>query len=353
MRIFSILLLLIGVGVLACSTDSNTFPTADDGTFPTAVTRYTDNPVLKLADGQEYGWLHPYSVLKVGDAYWMWYGDAPRPGTGPGATPDQVNLAFSDDGLSWRRYEDNPIFFPQPGTWYSSLITHLTILQEGGRFRAWFTGGTGFDQNPPIGYAESADGISWSPASEPVMDVGPPGSWDSALVAPGAVLREGKEYRMYYWGGSNFDFSTWKIGLATSDDGLHWEKHPSNPIFEGDLDSWDWGVLEPNIVKLGGTYYMLYQGNGDGARIGLATSPDGISWQRVGEEPFFGNGVSGSWDSKWTEGPTLVQINDGWLMYYMGNPPELPIAQIGVAFLPRTALPAVPPDPQPDDEVLR
>ena len=337
MRIFSILLFLIGVGVLACSTDDGAFPTADDGTFPSSFVRHDANPILSPDIEWEGDWVHPYSVLRVGDEYWMWYG-----GIG-GSMPNSVGLAFSDDGLSWRRYEDNPIFLPRPDAWDSLQLSHLTVIQEDGRFRVWFNGGTDYDQNPPIGYAESADGISWSPASEPVMDVGPPGSWDSALVVPGAVLHEGSEYRMYYWAGSNFDFSTWKIGLANSDDDLHWEKHPSNPIFEGRPDSWDWGVLDMDIVKLGGTYYMLYQGNGDGARIGLATSPDGIRWQRVGEEPFFGNGVSGSWDSKWTEGPTLVQINGGWLMYYMENPPDLPIAQIGVAFLPRIALPAVPP----------
>ena len=337
MRIFSILLLLIGVGVVACSTDDGTSPTADDGTSPSSIMRHDANPILSPDFEWEGDWVHPYSVHRVGDEYWMWYG-----GIG-GSMPMSVGLAFSDDGLSWRRYEGNPIFLPRPDAWDSLQLSHLTVIQEDGRFLAWYAGDPNNDQHLDfrIGYAESADGISWSRGSEPVMDVGQPGSWDSALVVPGAVLHEGSEYKMYYQGGSSVaDWTTWKMGLATSDDGLHWEKHPSNPIFEGRPDSWDWGVLDMDIVKLGGTYYMLYQGNGDGARIGLATSPDGIRWQRVVDELFFGNGVPGSWDSKWTEGPTLVQINGGWLMYYMGNPPNLPIAQIGVAFLPRTALQA-------------
>ena len=139
-------------------------------------------------------------------------------------------------------------------------MTHLTVLQEDGRFLAWYAGDPDNDQDLDfrIGYAESADGISWSRASEPVIDVGPPGSWDSYFVAPAAVLREGDEYWMYYQAVSDLnDYNNWRMGLATSKDGLHWQKHPENPIFEGRPGSWDAGVLDMDIKKVGDIYYML------------------------------------------------------------------------------------------------
>ncbi len=315
--------LVLGATLLACKGEER---------FPASFTRYDGNPVLQSGTGWETGWLHPYSVLQVGDEYWMWYG-----GTEGGGLPSDVGVAFSDDGLSWHRYDGNPIFSPQPDpdAWDNSRIEHFTVLQEDGRFLAWYAGDANFDRRFRIGYAESSDGIAWSRSPDPVLDVGPPGSWDDHFVTPAAVLREGSEYRMYYWGEAVITpwVRTWKMGLATSPDGVNWEKYASNPVFEGQSDSWDVGVLDMAVVKVGAIYYMVYQGNEearDRTRLGLATSPDGIQWQRAREEPFFDNGTPESWDGQWTEGPTLLQVDDGWLMYYMGKPFDGP-AQIGVA----------------------
>ena len=285
--------------------------------FPASFTRYGDNPILRTGTGWDSGWLHPYSVLQVGDEYWMWYG-----GTEGSGLPSDVGLAFSDDGLSWRRYANNPIFSPQPDAWDNSRIEHLTVLEEDGRFLAWYAGDADFDRQFQIGYAESPDGISWARSPDPVLSPGPPGSWDDHIVTPAAVLREGSKYRMYYWGGAVTTSSvrTWKMGLATSTDGVNWEKYADNPVFEGRPDSWDVGVLDMDVVKVNGAYYMVYQGNEEGrdrTRLGFATSADGIEWQRS-DEPFFDNGAAGSWDAQWTEAPVLLQVDDGWAMIYMG-----------------------------------
>ena len=63
-----VLLLLSG-----CSSgDEQAGSSSLDQPVPFSFTRYDSNPLLRVAPGWESGWIHPYSVLPVGDAYWMW-----------------------------------------------------------------------------------------------------------------------------------------------------------------------------------------------------------------------------------------------------------------------------------------
>ena len=62
----------------------------------------------------------------------------------------------------------------------------------------------------------------------------------------------------------------------------------------------------------------------------IATSADGVAWQRVSAQPFFANGRVGTWDSRWTEGPVLLRTRRGWRMYYMGLGPGRRM-QVGLA----------------------
>ena len=86
------------------------------------------------------------------------------------------------------------------------------------------------------------------------------------------------------------------IGLATSKDGVHWTKHPGNPVLEP-TEAWEDGYLSPtSVLQVNGKFYLYYWGpshvfpdrvTGKLPRpkmkyIGLATSDDGIHWTRQG-----------------------------------------------------------------------
>lgn len=62
-----------------------------------------------------------------------------------------------------------------------------------------------------------------------------------------------------------FDYPV-AIGLARSNDLLHWERYPGNPILERGLPgTWDEGALWfATVLKKDQTYYLWYEGAGTG-----------------------------------------------------------------------------------------
>ncbi|MEU7480744.1 beta-xylosidase [Lentzea sp. NPDC042327] len=59
------------------------------------------------------------------------------------------------------------------------------------------------------------------------------------------------------------------------------------PVFSGSGTSFDaMHTCDPSLIKIGGTYYMYYTGaardnHANGSSVGVATSPDGLSWSRA------------------------------------------------------------------------
>ncbi len=110
--------------------------------------------------------------------------------------------------------------------------------------------------------------------------------WEQRNVLnPSAVVREGKVYLIYR---AQDNEMTSRLGLAISDDGLHFKKQ-GNPILYPDNDNmkdyeWKGGVEDPRIVEReDGTYVMTYTAyDGKVARLCLASSKDLKTWTKHG-----------------------------------------------------------------------
>ncbi len=139
--------------------------------------------------------------------------------------------------------------------------------------------------------ASSRAGIWRSEASSPesLYEAGPGGrvleaslGWEQGAVgAPAIVVDESpgiaQPYRLWYEGGGGRG-----IGLATSADGMRWTKH-GPPVIVPDRE-WEAGrVAAPTVARVGRELWLWYEG-GDGAGIGLATSPDGVDWVKHPED---------------------------------------------------------------------
>lgn len=106
---------------------------------------------------------------------------------------------------------------------------------------------------------------------------------------PAAVVRNGKVYMVYRAEDKIGKYAgTSRLGLAISDDGLHFKKQPQ-PIFYPSNDTqkkyeWEGGCEDPRIVESqDGRYIMTYTSyDGKIARLLLATSTDLLHWQKHG-----------------------------------------------------------------------
>jgi len=137
-----------------------------------------------------------------------------------------------------------------------------------------------------------------------------PGHWDEHIRERGWILREGEQWHMWYTGfegAGGSDGSSLKLGYASSRDGLKWERHPANPIFDS---SW---IEDMCVLKHDNIYYMVAEGKYDIAQ--LLTSPDGIHWTLVG--PLDIRLTTGEPISAGPRGtPTLWRENDTWYLFY-------------------------------------
>lgn len=184
--------------------------------------------------------------------------------------------AVSQDGSSWLK--TGRVLSPEGGWEGSYIAANGSAVAEGDEILYWYEAGDPFR----IGLARSRDGASWTKEPQPVLPVGPRGSFDELAVADPYVIRAGERLYMFYLGLDRAGRQ--RLGLARSHDGMRWEKSRSNPILElGARGAFDEvGLGEPAVWTSGGAWWMLYTGRdrAEHRRIGLARSADGVRWER-------------------------------------------------------------------------
>src|SRR5580704_6811926 len=106
---------------------------------------------------------------------------------------------------------------------------------------------------------------------------------------PAIVEKDGKIFMLYRAQDKiGKPSGTSRIGLATSSDGMHFQRR-ARPVLYPDNDSqkkyeWEGGCEDPRVVEdEKGVYYMTYTAyDGHNARLLVATSPDLVHWTKHG-----------------------------------------------------------------------
>jgi predicted GH43/DUF377 family glycosyl hydrolase len=101
----------------------------------------------------------------------------------------------------------------------------------------------------------------------------------------------------------------------------------------GPPDAWDGGFVAPNAVfTTSSGWVMFYSGGraaGVTALLGMATSPDGVTWTKYNDpatqstlyansDPVIAPGPAGSWDAESAFQAAVLQTPSGYEMLYTG-----------------------------------
>lgn len=291
--------------------------------FTVTLTPHRGNPILTGGDKPYNTSMSDPCVIFEDRVYKMW---TSMGGLDNGVLGVRTGYYTSTDGITWVEGFDGPLPGLGPGEvgrWDHAGTDTVAVLHDEENYKLWYSSSTEVAQSDTlqIGYATSADGISWIRHPEPVLSKGSSSDWDGKWVESPCVIKENGVYRMWYSGVSNSGH--FGIGLATSTDGVHWEKYAGNPVLShgGSTDIDGLGVYAPSVAKIGNKYWTFYttaETRTDylqNLRLASAYSDDGIHWTKI-PGAILEKGSSGSWDENGPYSPTTVTVGGDIKTYY-------------------------------------
>lgn len=212
----------------------------------------------------------------------------------------------------FKDYASNPVLTPLDTGWDVN-ISHPVVIHDGSKYRMYYSSLT-YGARGAVGYAESQDGFNWSrPFDHPLVYPGPdPNSWDGQCITPGAIIKDNNIYYLFYTGFRTQN-ATWSIGLATSVDGISWNKHPQ-PVLQGG-SGYEYQVIPTSVIKKNGQFLLYYTGrNYPQYKTAVATSSDCINWTKSNLNPIVT--ASLPWEGTKVTCASVVADGDSLIMVY-------------------------------------
>jgi hypothetical protein len=177
-----------------------------------------------------------------------------------------IGCAISDDGgETFEKVSGAPVL--GRSTVDAFLTASPSVHVEDGVWRMWYVSGTGWlpgnERRRPqpryhIRYADSSDGIHWSPTGHVCIDYRD--EQETSIGRP-CVLKDGALYRMWFCARGE----SYQLGYAESRDGLVWVRKDeeidgvTRAGFDSEMQAY------PFVFDHRGERHMLYNGNGYGS----------------------------------------------------------------------------------------
>ncbi|MEQ8671896.1 MAG: hypothetical protein RLP44_30850 [Aggregatilineales bacterium] len=245
----------------------------------------SDTPIIETGSPGSFnaGFNEPGAMIYHDGQFHMFltgYGGFPR--------PNGIAYLVSDDAIEWTNPLDDELILTGEDVPNARAVNAGSVLIEPDGTWVLYFGSYDTGSWFPAGQiwrATASDPIGpWTVSDEPVLTTGEEDGWEARTVFQPEVIQVEDGYIMYYAGApSSFQMA---IGMATSEDGVTWEKH-GEPILTAEAGWESRYVNRPRILTHGDdSWIMLYGSNIPGPGVGMAVSEDGINWERVGDEPF-------------------------------------------------------------------
>jgi predicted GH43/DUF377 family glycosyl hydrolase len=233
-------------------------------------------------------------------------------------------ISFTPPIGKWSRLSGQPILSPQGDGFESAGTFNPSVVKNDGKFvmlyRAQDRKGTS-----SLGYATSDDGVHFTRRPEPVMVSEAPYEKGGGVEDP-RLQKIGDTYYLTYTGYNNVDGKAEdkkdaQLCLATSADLIHWQRRGViMPSFKG---KWNvkWtksGAIVPE--KINGRYWMYYLADAQGkdTQMGVAYSDDLLHWTEALDHPVLAS-RPGLFDSQVVEpGPSPILTPQGIFLIYNG-----------------------------------
>jgi len=316
-----------------------------------------NNPILNPTLYWEGETVKDQILTRTSSGYEMWYvGNKPQTGS-------KIGHATSKDGISnWEKAEEPVIKIGSTGDWDENDTEDPFVLYDSkNKYRMWYLSISKryFLQIPDrfrIRYATSTDGINWSDntSNSDYVFGGTPGKWDSGGPARGKSILYLKGV-FHLWYAATDNNWTWKIGYATSEDGINWTKQNNGEPVIVPTETWErpecGPVTHPSVIynEEKNIFEMWYTVCFPIERpaIVYAYSSDGIHWIKPADKnPALEGGVEGEWDYAGIWAPFVIKEGNKYKMWYTGSNHK--IVRIGYAeYTEESPTPSPTPTPLP------
>jgi len=251
-------------------------------------TKQGDDPIFKTSD-VPYAKIAMYasSALVEADGTWVMYFYTWDSKDFPSASVIGRATAKSPTG-PWGA-DAGPVLVPGAmDEWDRKQVLAPHVIQTGDGYVMYYSG-TNSAGVQMIGMATSRDGIQWTKyndpsttaapfaESDPVFQPGEAGAWDASWVHQPRVFQTPEGWVMFYRGTQNKEGSIMKLGVATSGDGIHWERSPLNPLLKPSDVPHAQYFWFTNVLHTDDTYYLFWEVDiGRSTEIYLATHQGAI-----------------------------------------------------------------------------
>jgi predicted GH43/DUF377 family glycosyl hydrolase len=185
-----------------------------------------------------------------------------------------VGLAISDDGFHFEKFAGNPVVSHDNTGFDAFGIGEVTVIRDDSIWVMYYNGRetAGYGPGPSFGRATAKSLTGpWQRSEMPVLETGRKGEWDAGFIISASVLRqEDGRWLMYYFAEDKPVYT----GMATSNDGIRWNKY---------------------------------------------NDPATTQHPFAESDPVLMIGNKGDWDDNWVGVSTVFKNSNGFEMYYSGR----------------------------------